>query len=423
MKDFDNFISRQVSIVLKESAEEEEKTTPLEKLDVALEVLGSKDHTGAMEAYFAPYQALRNLFKLAVAGLKLVANDIVFSIKKTLAIRPSSWAAANEAHEKRMAKLNKDWEGALKATGADTGAASVISFLAFPAPFVASTMVSQGVKTAASVNHGLIDVGIRLPLVQSILPGSTPPDELDMSPEELDRKKRGELSTKDGIKAALLALFFAHHEKPGTVLVEQPEKQIKITNDSVESHLKEMGFIEEANKQLKEIFEKKKEAIERFQKDENFAEKFQDVGVILKVKTYEELVAATQDVKDSSLKKLVEDYVKKVEEQSQKVMKDKKFQQKAESEISESALREDPSNSNEKQEALKKQALNSVFSATHEQVIKEISEGTAEYARWVFESIESIYKVDKKSMKNPIVKKFVEEKNEILDKLINYISV
>jgi len=187
MKSLDDVIENEIrGILLRESPEEKDKTSPLERLDNALKELQTRDEV--LEAIFAPYIMLRDIFKLAVTGLKLILNDVVFIVKKTLAVRPSSWKAAVDAHEKRRAKLLREWDEGLKATGADSTQASLISFLAFPGPMIGAAMVDQGFKTTASINHALVDSGIRLPLV-GLLPGATPPEEIDMDEEELKKKK------------------------------------------------------------------------------------------------------------------------------------------------------------------------------------------------------------------------------------------
>ena len=54
---------------------------------------------------------------------------------------------------------------------------------------------------------------------------------------------------------------------------------------------------------------------------------------------------------------------------------------------------------------------------------QQVSESFAEYSSWVFTSCESIYKVSKEMMKNPIVEEGVNRKNRLLEQLINNIQM
>lgn len=425
MTPIEKIIHQQVGKVLKEDTQEEEKKSPLERLDSVLKELSnaSEDQAGVLEALFAPYIILRDLFKLAVTGLKLIANDIVFMVKKSLAVRPSSWAKAVEGHEKRLAKLNKDWNESLKATGADSKGASVLAFLALPGPMIAGSMISQGVKTAASINHGLIDVGIRLPLIQSIVPGSTPPEELEMTQDQIKDKKRGELTTKDAVKAALLSLFFAHHQKEGEVILEKEDSKIpevKITPDAVTQHLDDMGVLEKINQDLRDIFEKKEKAIRGFIEKENIAQKFLEIGMILKIQSPEELDEVSRKIQDGDLKKIMSNYKKSLDDQAAKMSKDKEFVAKVKEKMSDGKSTEAKEVT---EDTIKSEALGAIFGGVQKKINQQVSESFAEYSSWVFTSCESIYKVSKEMMKNPIVEEGVNRKNRLLEQLINNIQM
>lgn len=419
MKLLEDIIENEIkNTLLKEEADNEIKSTPLENLDAALKQLQSQDEN--FEAYFAPYLALRDIFKLALTGLKIILNDVVFIAKSTLAVRPSSWKLAREAHDKRLAKLNKDWEASLSATGADSSTASLISFLAFPAPMISAALVSQGFKTVASVNHALVDSGIRLPLV-GLLPGATPPDEIDMDEEKLKKKKRGELSTKDAVKVALMKLFFAHHSRPGKIISEEKEKSIKISSDVVKQSLKDMGVYEKAQEDLQGLMSAKSKSVEKFFESENPVEKVKNAAALLKANTPEALVKISKTIQDKDMTKLIDDYIKKFNAAAEKIANSKDFQ--------ETFLKNKNDQSDESKDAdldkdeLKKEAIKQVFGKTHPEFKEALSENLKKYATWVVSSVESIYAIPKKALGNPVVKKSVEEKDALLMQIISNISL
>lgn len=435
MKEWDNIIEQEVrAILLKEESgdkkDEDLGPSPLEQLDAALKDLQGQDEI--FDAIFAPYLVMRDLFKLAVTGLKLILNDVVFMVKKTLAIRPSSWKAATEGHEKRRAKLMKDWDASMKATGADSATADLISFLAMPAPFIAGAVWDQGIKTTASINHALIDSGIRLPLM-SLLPGGTPPEELDMDRDELEWKKRGELSTKDAVKVALMKLFFAHHEIEGNILSEAEDEtkpkektedaapaKVKVTSTGIKKYLEDTGIWDKSQQDLKDLMDAKKKAVENFWESENPSAKVQQASRLLKAKTPEELVKIAKTIDDDEMSKAVNKYIKSFNEAAEKIANDKKFQKT----YKETQKKDGGQGQTDiDKESVKKEAIQQVFAKTHPEFKKAMSESLAEYSRWVIESVESIYKIPKKALDNPIVKKGVDEKNDILENLINNISL
>tara|TARA_Y100000592_G_scaffold86041_1_gene138836 strand:+ start:174 stop:1493 length:1320 start_codon:yes stop_codon:yes gene_type:complete len=438
MINWDDVIEKEISaILLRESKDDDEDgPTPLERLDDALKQLQNQDEI--FEAIFAPYLVMRDIFKLAITGIQLVLNDVVFVVKKSLAIRPSSWAAAIKGHERRRAKLMKQWDKSMAATGADSNTASLISFLAFPGPMIAASMVDQGFKTVASINHGLIDTGIRLPLM-SLLPGATPPEEVDMDDEELKKRKRGDLTTKDAVKVALMSIFFAHHKISGNLISEAEEEdkkpskkspeKIKVTPDAVQKTLEDIGVYDKTQIDLKALMDAKEESIEKFWESENPEEKIKQAATILKANSPESLVKVAKSIQDKDMSKAVNEYIKKFNEAAEKIANNKTFQQTFDKESQKKSGKESgtveentASEKNISKDEIKKEAIKQVFAKSHPQFKEEMTKNLAEYTRWVAESVESIYKVPKKALKNPIVKKSVDKKNAILEKLINNIS-
>ena len=423
MKSIDDIIKKEIkNTFLNEGPSDELESSPLEKLDNALKSLQSQDV--AFEAIFAPYVILKDIFKLAVTGLKIILNDVVFVIKNTLAIRPSSWKLAREAHDKRQAKLNKEWEAGLKATGADSSAASLLTFLALPGPMISASLIDQGFKTVASVNHALVDSGIRLPLV-GLLPGATPPDEIDMDAEALKKKKRGELSTKDAVKFALMKLFFAHHAPSGKILAEKKEekpKSIKVTPAAVTKSLKDIGIFNKTQNDLQDFMDAKLKAVQNFFESENLVEKTAGITKILKASSPEALVEVAKTISDDDMSKLINDYIEKFNKAAEKIANNKDFQKtylktqdKKDSEAQAKLTNADKA-------GLKKEAVNQVFAKTHPQFKKALEESLAAYVRWIFESVESIYPVQEKALANLAVKKSVDKKDQILAQIINNIS-
>lgn len=441
MAKWDDIIEKEVrSILLKESKDDDnEGPSPLERLDDALKELQRRDEI--FEAIFAPYLVFRDIFKLAITGIKLVLNDVVFVVKKSLAIRPSSWAAAVEGHEKRRAKLMRDWDASMKATGADSTQASLISFLAFPGPMIATAMVDQGFKTVASIHHGLIDSGIRLPLM-GLLPGGTPPDEIDMDKEELKRKKRGELTTKDAVKVALMKLFFAHREIPGSLISEYEErytgmfesegesqgdsqststpKKIKVTPKAVQKDLEDSGVYDKTQESLSLMMESMFEAVKKFFEDEKPIEKVKSASALLKAKSADEFVKISKTIEDQDMSKSVNEFIKKTNEAAEKVANNKEFQEAFLEKLKKDAGKEDIKID---KDAVKKEAITQVFGKAQPEFTKSMTESIAEYSKWVVESVESIYKVPPKTLAHPIVKASVDKKNALISELIDNISL
>lgn len=430
MINWDDVIEKEISaILLRESKDEEEDgPSPLERLDDALKQMQRQDEV--FEAIFAPYLVMRDIFKLAITGLQLILNDVTFVVKKSLAIRPSSWAAAVEGHERRRKKLLKQWDESMEATGANSNTASLISFLAFPGPMISAAMVDQGFKTVASINHGLIDTGIRLPLM-SLLPGGTPPEEVDMDREELKRRKRGDLTTKDAVKAALLALFFAHHEVPGNLLSEAEEddknpksdvpEKIKVTPKAVQKTLEDTGIYDKTQNDLKDMMESMLKSVEDFFEQENPIEKVKQATLLLQARTAEDFVKTAKSIQDQDMSKTVNEFIKKFNEAAEKIANNKEFQKAFLEKKKKDAGGSDDVELDKKE--LKEEAVTQVFAKAQPEFSKSMSENISEYARWVVESVESIYKIPKKAMANAIVKKSVDKKNELVNQLIDNISV
>ena len=185
--------------------EDSDPRESLKKLSNFIDMLSQKDEV--LSGLLAPLVAIRDVIGVAIPAAQLALNDMVLIVKAPLAIRPSSWKRAVREHAKRKSKLTKKYDDAMKASGADSSLASIISFLAMPQAAMQLKISSLPIKAVAGVNRALIDSGIRLPLV-GLLPGAEPPEEAEMSDKDLDDKKRGELGTKDAIKLALMSIFF-----------------------------------------------------------------------------------------------------------------------------------------------------------------------------------------------------------------------
>ena len=75
------------------------------------------------------------------------------------------------------------------------------------------------------------------------------------------------------------------------------------------------------------------------------------------------------------------------------------------------------------EDTIKSEALGAIFGGVQKKINQQVSESFAEYSSWVFTSCESIYKVSKEMMKNPIVEEGVNRKNRLLEQLINNIQM
>ena len=406
----------------------DEDSDPREALKLISQAMDALSQTDPMiELVLAPFTAIRDVLSVAVPSVQLMLNDIVLMIKAPLAIRPSSWKRAVREHAKRKAKLTKKYDEAMKASGADSSLASIISFLAMPSVVMHAKVAALPVKATAGVNRALIDSGIRLPLV-GILPGAEPPEEATMSDEELDDKKRGGLSTKDGIKIALMALFFAHHQRPGSMLVEEPtkekaaEKEKEVSREDIGVYLKDVGLADVFEKDLESLFKSAESGIEKFLKNEKWKQKVDSVAVLLSAKSAEKFIEKGKSIGSAEMKQTVDKYIKSLKESAQKLANDKKFQKA----ITDKVEKEGKDKSEVTEDLLKKESISAVFAETHPKFQKELSESLKKYLAFIVTAIESNYPSKdhpkiKIALKNPIVAKAYEAKDEIIQGVINNI--
>jgi len=235
-----------------------------------------------------------------------------------------------------------------------------------------------------------------------------------------------------------MSLFFAHHAPSGTMITEEkneekssqsdPPKKIKVTPDSVTNHLKDIGVYDKMQKDLKGLMDSKKEAVKKFFDAENPVKKIESASKLLKAKSPEDLVKIAKTIEDKDMAAAVDEYIKKFNDAAQKIANDKSFQesfvknQKSQvSEADDQKVKGPGQNSLDK-DALKKEAIRQVFAKAQPEFNKAMQESLGEYSTWIFESVESIYKIPEKALKNPIVKKSVEEKDAALMKIISNIS-
>ena len=120
------------------------------------------------------------------------------------------------------------------------------------------------------------------------------------------------------------------------------------------------------------------------------------------------------------MSKTVNEFIKKFNEAAEKIANNKEFQKAFLEKKKKDAGGSDDVELDKKE--LKEEAVTQVFAKAQPEFSKSMSENISEYARWVVESVESIYKIPKKAMANPIVKKSVDKKNELVNQLIDNIS-
>jgi len=407
--------------------EDSDPRESLKLLSQAMDALSREDPM--IELVLAPFTAIRDVLSVAVPAVQLMLNDIVLMIKAPLAIRPSSWKRAVREHAKRKAKLTKKYDEAMKASGADSSLASVISFLAMPQAMMKLKVAALPIKATAGVNRALIDSGIRLPLV-GILPGAEPPEEALMSDEELDDKKRGELSTKDGIKIALMTLFFAHHSPVGTVLVEEPakdqnkspEKGKEVSEEDIKIYLKDTGATSVFEQDLEDLFRGLKKDTEKFLAKEKWKQKVDSVAALLAAKSPEKFIEKGKSIGSAEMKQMVDKYINALKESAQKLANDKKFQQA----MLEKVKKEGKDRKDVTEDLLKKESIAAIFAKTHPEFQKELSDSLRKYLTFIVTALESEYPSKdhpriKIALKNPIVEKAYEEKDEIIKEVINNI--
>ena len=340
-------------------------------------------------------------------------------VKAPLAIRPSSWKKAREQHAKRRAKINREYDAALKAAGADTAFASVMSFLAMPSAIMDVQLASLPIKATAGVNRALIDSGIRVPLL-GLLPGFVPPEEAEMDSASLSDKKRGELGTKDAVKVALMSLFFAHHNRKGSVISEQKEDLILVENvdqKSLHQYLVDVGLIEKFNNDLRDLMSAAEESIEEFLKIENPEAKIKGVVSLIAAEKPEDFVKAGAAIQDSDLRQAFDKYTKELKKGAEKVANDQKFQKSFLKNLKEEKIDVDK---------IKKESLAVVFSETHPEFSESMRESLKEYTTFIITSIESIYPPEEDlvsgAMKNKILSEAYDKKNKIVASILSNIQ-
>jgi hypothetical protein len=428
MKFLDRIILEETKLLVLEATEEDDKDSFVNKLNNVLASIANEDDI--FEAILAPYTVANEIIKMATTGVKIILNDISFIAKGVLAIRPSSWKKADKAHRKRLNQLNREWDASMKATGADSAGADILTLLAMPHVVISTALISSPFKAAASVNRALIDSGIRLPLI-GMLPGATPPEEAEMSDEDLADKKRGELSTKDAVKVALMTLFFAHHNYAGPILSEKTQSKSiereKITNDSVMQHLYDMGIYDKAMSDLRKLLDAKKESMDEFLKIENPVEKVEVIASLLKITSPEVFIKSAQGIKSDQLNQELQKYIKELNMSAKELASDKNFQasfvknQEKKNNNNESADEESKQQVPD-EKMLKKEALQVVFTKAQPVFNEAITESLSIYVRWIIKSIESIYPTNKIAIKNKYVKAAYEEKDAVLTNIINNID-
>lgn len=403
--------------------EDSDPRESLKKLSNFIDMLSQKDEV--LSGLLAPLVAIRDVIGVAIPAAQLALNDMVLIVKAPLAIRPSSWKRAVREHAKRKTKLTKKYDAAMKASGADSSLASIISFLAMPQAAMQLKISSLPIKAVAGVNRALIDSGIRLPLV-GLLPGAEPPEEAEMSDKDLDDKKRGELGTKDAIKLALMSIFFAHHQRPGSVLAEKAEENKRsseaVSSKNLKKYLVDVGVYSVLQSDLTGLFESSEKSIDNFLGKELWREKVSAIGGLLAAESPEDFIKKGNAIGSADLKQSVDKYVSGLKKSAEKLANDKEFQES----ISEKLKNESEGEEELSADSIKKASLDTVFARTQPEFRQKLSESLNKYITFLITAVEAEYPSKdhpkiKIALKNPIVKKAYEKKDAIIDEILSNI--